>query len=413
MPTKSTRSKKNKKNRKNKIKYTQNAVDAALRYIRDKKMSIRKVCKMYNIPRSTIQDRLAGRTTDKIKKPGPDPILTCKVEKELVEWLIDIAKCGFPIKKSNLLDTVEKIIKDSGKQSRFKDNRPGRTWFIGFLKRHPEISEISAECISKAKATVTEESIRLWFTELEDYLIRTNNHDLLNAPERIFNGDECGFALCPETGKVLGPRSYRYLSQIQSGNEKENFTVSITLNANGQVCPPVIVFPSIPPTKNIVDLPQDWVLGKSESGCMKANVFFEYITNDFIKWVDRNDIKKPLLLLLDGSTSHMSLELSKMCKQLGIILYALPPNTRHMLQPADIAVFGPLKSQWKHVVRTFLTKPEKNTLSVTKANFCSLFKDCLTDTNMPINIMEGFRNCGLYPFNPNAIDYTNCELSTE
>lgn len=135
-------------------------------------------------------------------------------------------------------------------------------------------------------------------------------------------------------------------------------------------------------------MPKEWCLGKSESGWMRSDVLFEYISNDFNNSVDRNCLKKPILLLIDGHKSHMSLVLSAMCEKLGIILYALPPNSTHMLQPADISVFAPLQSSWKAVVRKFLSKPENVNSCVTKTNFCQLFRDTLEDTKMNTNIKK-------------------------
>lgn len=394
-----------KKNRKSRTVYSQKLLNQALNDIRDKNMSVREVCRKHGIPRSTLQDRIAGRTTDMVKKPGPDPILSYEGEKQIVDWLLNLSKCGFPLKKSELLDTAQKVFKDTGKPNIFKDDRPGQTWFKNFLKRHPQISQRTAEGINKARTRVTEESIRLWFRELTQFLTESNNLDILESPERIFNADESGFALCPKTGKVLGPRGYRNLYGIKHGS-KDNITVLVTFNANAQLCPPLVVFPYVRPPKQVVDcMPPEWVLGKSESGWMRADIFFEYITNDFNNWVENNGIKKPILLLVDGHKSHMSMVLSVMCEQLGIILYALPPNSTHMLQPADVSVFGPLKNHWKNIVRIFLSKPENINSAVTKTNFCALFRDTMENSNIQDNIKNGFRRCGLYPYNPDAVDY--------
>lgn len=53
----------------------------------------------------------------------------------------------------------------------------------------------------------------------------------MDNPERIFNGDESGFALCQRQGKV------------NTGNDKENMTVIIVFNACGDACPPLVIFP--------------------------------------------------------------------------------------------------------------------------------------------------------------------------
>lgn len=336
------------KKQKQKITYTPESLQQALKEIREGQIPIREASRKFGIPRCTIQDRLSGRRTDELKKQGPEPVLGQEGEKKIVEWLINIAKCGFPVKKQELLDTVQKILKDLNKPNPFKDDRPGQTWYLNFLKRHPKISVRSAEGINKARARVTEESIRLWFRELEAFLAQEGKLDILDDPTRIFNGDESGFSLCPKTGKVLGPKGYRNLYQIEPGNEKDNLTVLVTFNATGEVCPPLVVFPYVRPPKSITDsMPEHWSLGRTESGWMNGDVFFEYITNDFNNWIIQNKIMKPVLLLVDGHKSHMSLILSSICEELGIILYALPPNTTHKLQPADVSVFAPLKAQWK------------------------------------------------------------------
>lgn len=393
--------------------YPPESLELALKEIRNDGKGIRETCRKYGIPRTTIQDRLVGKRTDELKNRGPEPILGTSGEKKVVEWLINIAKCGFPVKKQELLDTVQKILKDLRKPNPFKDDRPGQTWYNSFMKRNPAISLRSAEGINKARARVTEQSIRLWFRGLECFLSEERHLELLQQPTRIFNADESGFSLCPKTGKVIGPRGYRNLYQIKVGNEKDNLTVLVMFNANGQMCPPLVVFPYLRPPKAVSDsMPSDWILGRSESGWMKSDVFFEYITNDFNAWLEQNKIQKPILLLVDGHKSHMSLMLSSMCEQLGIILYALPPNTTHMLQPADVSVFAPLKCHWKKIVRNFLTKPENVNKSVTKTNFCQLLQGTIENPQMTSNIINGFRKCGLFPFDPNSVDYTKCVQNT-
>lgn len=85
-------------------------------------MTIREASRIYS---TSIQDRISGRTSDAMKKRGPDPILTLEGEEHIVNWLINLGKCGFPLKKSELLDTVQKNLKDKRKPYNFKDDHPG------------------------------------------------------------------------------------------------------------------------------------------------------------------------------------------------------------------------------------------------------------------------------------------------
>ena len=56
----------------------------------------------------------------------------------------------------------------------------------------------------------------------------------------------------------------------------------------------------------------------------------------------------------------MTLELSTFCEENSIILYALPPSTTHIMQPADVSVFKPLKTEWKKTVKEWQLNPEDN-----------------------------------------------------
>lgn len=113
---------------------------------------------------------------------------------------------------------------------------------------------------------------------------------------------------------------------------------------------------------------------------MKSDVFFEYIANDFNKWLSVNEIIRPVLLLIDGHKSHMTLVLSEACEKNQIILYALPPNTTHILQPADISVFRPLEVEWRNTISKWQNLPENVNSSVTKTNFSQVFETALRQT---------------------------------
>ena len=100
-------------------------------------------------------------------------------------------------------------------------------------------------------------------------------------------------------------------------------------------------------------VPDEFMIGCSESGWMKAECFCEYLANGFIPWLDEHHIQKPVILFVDGHSNHLTLQTSVLCKNNGVILYLLPPNTTHILKPADICPFKPLKDYWRQEVRKF------------------------------------------------------------
>ncbi|CAH0722982.1 unnamed protein product, partial [Brenthis ino] len=57
-------------------------------------------------------------------------------------------------------------------------------------------------------------------------------------------------------------------------------------------------------------------------------------------------------------------------------------------------------------LRNWQAKPENLNKTVTKTNFCKVFKETL-DTDMTQDIKNGFRKCGLFPFNPKKLKIIN------
>lgn len=59
---------------------------------------------------------------------------------------------------------------------------------------------------------------------------------------------------------------------------------------------------------------------------MKGENFFEYITNVFYPWVVKTAIQFPVVLFVDGHSSHLTQPLSAFCAEHEIELVALHPN---------------------------------------------------------------------------------------
>lgn len=133
----------------------------------------------------------------------------------------------------------------------------------------------------------------------------------------------------------------------------------------------------------------------------------------------KNNIEFPVLLFVDGHVSHLTLPLAQFCKANQIELIALYPNATHILQPLDVAVFHPLKTQWKKVVDQW--RMDHNAQKLKRENFAPVLKQVLDlMPQLPTIIVNGFKSCGLSPFSPEAVDFNvlnkkkkNKEKSTE
>lgn len=365
---------------------------------------IRPTCRKYYIPHSTVINKLKMRHPVP-RKMGPPTILTPQEELLLTRWINANAKKGIPITKERLLETVSQIIQEDGRKNPFNSGVPGRKWFNSFLRRHPDIAQRHAESINSARSRVTEESLRKWHSDLKEFLTTENAEDILNDPDRIINADESGFNVCPSSGLVLGPKGMANLYEIRD-KEKESITVLGTFSAAGKVLPTLIIYPyERIPFEIARNIPEDWASGKSPKGWMTSRVFYGYIANTLLPAIRKSNVEFPILFLIDGHKSHITYEVSQLCNDNQIILYALHPNATHIIQPADVSVFKPLKNSWKKVVNKW--KSDTGNRVVTRAQFAPLLRIAMKAATPEI-ISNGFRKCGLYPFNVDAIDFTKC-----
>lgn len=301
--------------------------------------------KAFGVPRATLQDKLKGRTPIG-KKSGPETVLTKEEETILVNWLLHIGKCGFPGTKEQLLDSVKILVKNLERPNSFTDGRPGRRWYEGFMKRHPELSKRIPQNLTSSRANLTENRIRQWFDEVGTYLKDTNHFEITFDPNRVYNCDETAFFLCPKGDKVLVRKGDKTVYSFVNNDEKECLTTLVTCSASGKIPPPMVVYSYKRIPRQVVEkVPHNWGIGRSENGWMTGETFFEYVANIFHPWLTAQNIKFPIILFLDGHTSHLTLALSEFCSNNEIILIALCANATHILQPLDVAVFRPLKMQ--------------------------------------------------------------------
>ena len=64
----------------------------------------------------------------------------------------------------------------------------------------------------------------------------------------------------------------------------------------------------------------------------------------------KRDVPFPVVFFVDGHSSHTGIEAAELYAELKIISIALYPNATHIMQPADVAIFKPLKSSWSSCV---------------------------------------------------------------
>ncbi len=72
------------------------------------------------------------------------------------------------------------------------------------------------------------------------------------------------------------------------------------------------------------------------------------------------DIK---VLIGDNLAAHMSPFVTELCAKHNIRFCFLPENSTHILQPLDVSVFGPMKREWRAILRNWKEECAKNGLN--------------------------------------------------
>ena len=101
---------------------------------------------------------------------------------------------------------------------------------------------------------------------------------------------------------------------------------------------------------------------------------------DFSYWMSNQFIPhippaRPVLLLLDGHSSHYEPDTIHLAAKEGIVIICIPPHTTHVSQPLDISFFQPLKAYWSEACHKYMQ--ENPGRVVTKYQFSELFGSSL------------------------------------
>ena len=377
--------------RANKKNWTEDRMKAALKAISLKGISVRQAADEYDIPMSTLHDRVSGKALP-FTSCGAHRYLSDNEECELESFLISCAKIGYGKTRSEVIALVQRFLK-----SRDVERVVSNGWWEGFCRRHPNITLRTPASLSKARAlATTHEVINQYFDILEDVL---TTHNLFDKPYQIFNLDETGMPLDPKPLKVVASRGEKDPSSVRGGR-KNQITAVGCVSAGGSVLPPMIIWngKSLCPNQASGEIPGT-LHGFSPKGWMDQELFNLWFVKHFLKYAPQ---ARPLLLLLDGHSSHFCPETIRLAAKEKVIIFTFPPNTTHLTQPLDKGIFGPLKLNWRKACQQFCNNNPH--MAISKYSFCSIFSDAWMQSMTVRNIRNSFSKTGVYPFDRDAIE---------
>ena len=122
--------------------WTEQQMEHALRAVVAGSLSVRLAALHYNVPRSTLGDRVSGRVIPG-STSGPPTYLTASEERELVQFLVRSASIGYAKSRKDVMAIVQRIMVSKGMTQTLSAG-----WWESFTHRHPNISLRTAAPLS-------------------------------------------------------------------------------------------------------------------------------------------------------------------------------------------------------------------------------------------------------------------------
>ncbi|KAG2782775.1 hypothetical protein Pcac1_g7255 [Phytophthora cactorum] len=231
---------------------------------------------------------------------GPKPALPAFMEADLVEWIAAMQRVGLPQGRAGILRKANELYQLLGA---YRTRSVGKShltsdWYYRFRDRHPLLTTKMVQPISRVRNTITGHGV--WtMTKL------VIEHKLTAA--RFFNMDETSFMPTKKTKTVVAIKGS---TNVWSHESKANFhmTVCAAVSAAGTALPPLIIVPGVRILKTdlaAATIERTCVTG-APKGFSNSGVFKLWI-DFFLTELSVRQIAKPVVLLVDNSSTHIDL----------------------------------------------------------------------------------------------------------
>ena len=324
-----------------KMKWSEEDMEKVIRHAKHHKI-ISAAAKLFNVPRTTLHDRLSGRVA-KEAKVGHPTVLTAAEEAEVLETCMLFAELGFGLGRREVESVIQDYLRVTKKANPFKDEVPDVGWWAGFLKRHPQLATRKPQQLPLVRArTASPEVINHWFTTcLKPVLVKL---ELMEKPDRIYNVDGSRFPLSWNPKMVFARRRHKAPQAMIPGSGWEQITVQTCISASGQLLPPYVVYKGkqVSPY-NTIGGPLGSRYKSTDNGWMDTETFVDCFKTMFLSSLPP---ARPVLLLLDGHKSHITYEVRQLAIENNVHMLKFPPHTIHLLQLLDLGVFNQMKRTW-------------------------------------------------------------------
>jgi hypothetical protein len=288
--------------------------------------SVNGATTLFDIPRTSFRAHLSGTVLS--RKRGAAPVLTELEEQQLVTYLIDMQNLGFPLSIFQLKLKVAFITQ--GRETPFTNGIPGPGWLRWFRRRHPELSLRLAQGLDAKRArNLFAENVTSFYENLSS-LYDTHAY----SPAHIWNCDETGVQAGRNGGAyVLEKTGSCTVNQVVP-DEREWLTVLTCVNAAGESIPNFYIFRGKRFRRNYIEFCEEGAtMAMSSKAWMTACLFSAWMDH-FIQALQKHSnvsVSSLHLLIMDGHSSHVTVDVVRRARAVGLHLLTLPSHYSHAM----------------------------------------------------------------------------------
>ena len=292
----------------------------------------------HRIPRTTLRSNLMGLTVS--RKRERKPVLSRAEEDKIVNYIHCMARLGHPLSLTQLRMEVAEATQL--RQTPFTDVIPGPGWIRWFRNRHPDVSLRLSQGLDDGRAKgLCPANVDTFYENLESMLGQGNE------PSYIWNYDESGAqAGRNDGGQVLAKTGVRSVHSIIP-KEREWLSVLVCVNAAGFHLPNFYIFKGKFLQRDYIKQCKDNASMAMQPKAWMTGYLFKSWIGHFVKNICDCGLGISSscrhLLILDGHGSHVTVDVIKTAKSIGLDLLTLPSHTSHAMEPLDVSCFKPFK----------------------------------------------------------------------
>lgn len=363
-------------------------MQAAMSAVREKNMTIRGAAKQFNVPYSTLKDRVRNRVKHGTK-PGVKTALSPEDEEELVRCIQQMECAGFQMHGINIREQAQELLnrnQQCSANSKHRTTTPGHNWLAGFLKRHPGI-EIKRSVNRPVMPSFSKQK----------HLLKRFFDAASHAYQKLHRS--------PPATQLYAMTEFKLTSFPHT-------SVILAAAANGTVLPPYVLFTGARVLAHGLQQHFPTAFFSVYSGvAQRKEVLLSWFRDHFLRHLPQGHHRgQPAVLFIGHPIGSISVHLIQLANDRQVSLVCVPMGIAHLVQPLNDVVVREIDELVLEHGRKYLE--DRKAPSVDQIGMAEILQKVWHRGLPSQEIVLNFRENGLFPLNVRAVTHEKITSST-